>query len=226
MKLYGHPHSPFDRKVRVVLAEKGLAYEAVEVVPGSRTPELLALHPLGKIPVLQDGDVVVPDSTVICAYLERKHPEPALFPADPAELARALFLEEYADTALNEVMRALVFERFVKPKVLQQATDATRVEELLGETLPAALDYVESQLPAGRGTVLARFSIADAALGAQLGRLAVADLEVDAARWPRTEAYSRALLERPSFQACTTRVASPVTPGPLRATMKSATTRS
>jgi len=201
MKLYGHPQSPFDRKVRVVLAEKGLAYEAVSVVPGSRTPELLALHPLGKIPVLRDGDVVVPDSSVICAYLERKHPEPALYPAYPAELARALFLEEYADTALNDVMRALVFERFVKPNALRQVTDASRVEELLAQALPPLLDYLESQLPADHGTVLARFSIADAALGAQLGRLSVADLEVDARRWPRTSRYSRALLARPSFEA-------------------------
>ena len=150
--------------------------------------------------VLRDGDVVVPDSSVICAYLEKKHPAPALYPADPAEFAKALFLEEYADTQLNEVMRALVFERFVKPNLLQQATDASRVQELLEHALPPLMDYLESQLPGDRDTALARFSIADAALGAQLARLTVADIEIDARRWPRTARYQRALLTRPSFK--------------------------
>src|SRR5262245_52285829 len=122
MKLYGSSLSPYFRKARVVLEEKGIPYETERLAPVPKTPELLALHPMGKIPILRDGDVVVPDSSVICAYLERKHSAPPLYPTEPADLAGVLFLEEYADTALNDVMRALVLERFVKPNVLQQAT--------------------------------------------------------------------------------------------------------
>ena len=73
MKLYGAPQSPFVRKVRVALEEKGLTYAIELPAP--------ALHPMGKMPVLRDGDLVVPDSSVICAYLERKHPSPALYPS-------------------------------------------------------------------------------------------------------------------------------------------------
>ena len=62
------------------------------------------------------------------------------------------------------------------------------------------LDYVESQLPADRETVLARFGIADMALGAQLGTLTLSDVELDAQRWPRTARYYAALLARPSFK--------------------------
>jgi glutathione S-transferase len=216
MKLYGSSRSPFVRKVRVVLEEKGLAYQSEPVVPVPKTPELLALHPLGKIPVLRDGDVVVPDSSVICAYLERKHPTPALYPADPAELARALFLEEYADTQMAEGMGALVFERIVKPQRLGQPSDERRLRELegaasarwlgpsvsalAGPPLPSILDYLESQLPEGRDTLLARFSVADAALGAHLGWMEPAGLALDPARWPRTARYYRALLARPSFE--------------------------
>jgi len=58
-----------------------------------------------------------------------------------------------------------VFERFVKPNARREATDASRVEELHAQALLPLLDYLESQLPADHGTVLARFSIADAALG-------------------------------------------------------------
>ena len=90
MKLYGANGSPFFRKARVVLEEKGIPYETENLVPVPKTPELLAMHPLGKIPILRDGEVVVPDSSVICAYLEKKHPSPALYPADPADLTRPL----------------------------------------------------------------------------------------------------------------------------------------
>jgi glutathione S-transferase len=207
MKLYGVSQSPFVRKVRIVLEEKGLSYELASPVPGQ--------HPLGKMPVLGDGELVIPDSSVICAYLEKKHPAPALYPEDPADLARALFLEEYADTQMAEGMGAIVFERFVKPQLLKQPTDEARLEQLLaaaavrwvgkpssaaGQPVPSVLDYLESQLAPDRDTVLARFSIADVALGAHLGWLAPAGLELDARRWPRTARYHEALLARPSFK--------------------------
>jgi len=115
MKLYGVKGSPFVRKALVVLEEKGLSYELETMVSVSpKSPELLALHPLGKIPILRDGELVVPDSSVICAYLEKKYPAPALYPADPAEYAKALFLEEYADTRMFEVLGPVLFERVVK----------------------------------------------------------------------------------------------------------------
>jgi len=170
------------------------------------------------MPVLGDGEVLVPDSSVICAYLEKKHPSPALYPEEPADFARALFLEEYADTQMSEGMGAIVLERFVKPYILKQPTDAARLEQLLaaastrwvgkpssaaGHPLPSVLDYLESQLPGDRDSVLGRFSIADVALGAHLGWLAPAGIELDPRRWPRTARYHEALLARPSFKSAT-----------------------
>jgi len=204
MKLYGANPSPFFRKARVVLEEKGISYEAENLVPVPKTPELLALHPLGKIPVLRDGETIVPDSSVICAYLEKKYPLPALFPEDPAQLAKALFLEEYADTQMAETLGAVFFERFVKPHVLRQLADESRVTELLERAVPPVLDYLESHISGDRDTVLPRFSIADAALGAQLGNLTFAGIEIDAKRWPRTARYYQALLARPSFKTAMT----------------------
>ncbi len=200
MKLYGATPSPFFRKVRIVLEEKGIPYQTEALAPVPKTPELLAMHPLGKIPVLRDGDVVVPDSSVICAYLERKFPAPALLPAEPAELARALFLEEYADTRMAEAVGAVLFERFVKVQVLKQPPDEARVRDALENQIPPVLDYLESRLGAGSESLLPRFSVADAAVGAQLGNLTFVGLEVDARRWPRTAHYHRALLQRPSFK--------------------------
>jgi glutathione S-transferase len=200
MKLYGANPSPFFRKARVVLEEKAIPYETEHLVLVPKTPELLALHPMGKIPVLRDGETVVPDSSVICAYLEKKYPFPPLYPEDPEQFARALFLEEYADTRMGEDLGGVFFERVVKPHILRQALDESRVEELLQRAVPPVLDYVESQIPSDRDTVLPRFSIADAALGAQLGNLPWAGFEIDARRWPRTARYFQALLARPSFK--------------------------
>jgi glutathione S-transferase len=66
------------------------------------------------------------------------------------------------------------------------------------------MDYLESQLPGDRDTVLGRFCIADIALGAHLGWLAAAGLELDPRRWPRTARYHEALLARPSFKTART----------------------
>jgi glutathione S-transferase len=208
LMLYGVPQSPFVRKARIALEEKGLPYQLEAPVPGQ--------HPMGKMPVLRDGDVVVPDSSVICAYLEKKHPSPRLYPEDAGDYARALFLEEYADTAMTEGMGPIVFERIVKPNFLGQPTDTEKLEQLLavaserwcgkpatvtGQPIPSVLDYLESQLPSDRDSVLARFSSADVALGAHLGWLSLAGFALDEGRWPRTARYRRALEARPSFKA-------------------------
>ena len=96
----GAKPSPFARKVIITLEEKGIPYEVETLAPFPKTKELLAMHPLGKIPILQDGDVHIPDSSVIIAYLERIHPSPSVYPEDPVEYARALFFEEFSDTRM------------------------------------------------------------------------------------------------------------------------------
>ena len=79
LKLIGAHLSPFVRKVRVVLAEKNLSYEHDPMVPFGVSDEYKLKHPLGKIPVLTDGDKVIPDSSAIAVYLEKIAPDPSLF---------------------------------------------------------------------------------------------------------------------------------------------------
>src|SRR5690606_13057171 len=96
-KLFGANVSPFVRKVRAYMAEKGLAYEHEPVNPFQPPPNFRSISPLGKIPALLDGDRPLPDSTAICLYLERRHPERPLYPVDDYLYARALWVEEYVD---------------------------------------------------------------------------------------------------------------------------------
>ena len=107
---------------------------------------------------------MVPDSSVICAYLERAHPARPICPDDAGGNARALFLEEYADTALNGATIWIFVEC-----VLHDECDEARVAKILAEDLPPVLDYIESQMPAGRDTILGEFGVADAAVIVQLG---------------------------------------------------------
>src|SRR2546422_5505554 len=95
--VYGIPLSPFVRKVRVAMAEKGLKYDLDPVIPVNVSPEYRKISPLGKVPAFRDGDRTLADSSVICSYLERTHPNPPLYPTDPYDYARALWFEEYAD---------------------------------------------------------------------------------------------------------------------------------
>lgn len=117
--LYGINLSTFTRKVRLALAEKGIDYRLEPAPMGS--PRVRALNPLGRIPVYEADGFAIPDSSVIIAWLERTHPERPLYPADAKLYARALWLEEYADTRLREATLPFFAERIVKPVFHGQA---------------------------------------------------------------------------------------------------------
>jgi glutathione S-transferase len=198
--LYGISASPFVRKVRVVLAEKGIAYEHDPVVPVNVGPEYKQISPLGKIPAYRDGDRTLADSSVICAYLERTQPQPPLYPSDPFEYARALWFEEYGDTALVAVTGPKIFfQRVVQPRFFNQPCDEAVVQKAVAEELPPLFDYLEGEV--GEGGVVAgtRFSIGDVGLVTQFVNLKFAGFGVDTARWPRLARYVDHVCARPSL---------------------------
>lgn len=181
--------SPYVRKVLVALDCKGVPYEIDPIVPFFGDERFSQLSPLRRIPVLIDGDVVLSDSSVICQYLEDRHPEPALYPHDIADRARARWIEEYADTRMGDVFVWRLFhERVIKPFVWGEKTDEALVARTLAEDVPPVLDYLESLLPAD-GFVYGDLSIADVSLGALFRNATFAHLRVDPAHWPRTAAF-------------------------------------
>ena len=95
--LYTAERCPFAARARIVLAEKGIAYEAVEIDLDDRPAWLYEKNPIGRVPVYEEeGGLVLPESRVIMEYLEERYPEPALWPLDPAERALArLWLERF-----------------------------------------------------------------------------------------------------------------------------------
>src|ERR1035438_9175029 len=83
------PGSPFARAVLATLEEKGAPYRVSPVAPGTfRSPEHLARHPFGRVPVLEHDGFTIYETQAILRYLDRVLPAPALTPADPRAAAR------------------------------------------------------------------------------------------------------------------------------------------
>lgn len=201
--VYGASVSPFVRKVRVVLAEKQVPYELEQVFPGPAAPEAFrAISPLGKIPAFRDGERTLADSSVICAYIERTHPTPALYPADAYDYARALWFEEYGDGGLVPVTGAKIFfQRIVAPRFFGRATDEAMVEKAINEELPPLFAYLERELGEREFLVAGKLTIGDIGVATQFVNLRHCGVAPDASRFPRLAAYVGRMLARPSFAA-------------------------
>lgn len=201
--LYGVPLSPFVRKVRVALAEKGVAYDLDPVIPVNVSPEYRKISPLGKVPAYRDGAVTLADSSVILAYIERIHPQPPLYPSDAYEYARSLWFEEYADSGLVAVIGPKIFfQKIVGPRFFNQKTDEAVVKKAVEEELPPMFDYLEGELTPGAATLVGQqFTVGDIGVASQFINLFHAGFGVDTKRWPKLAAYLAAVHERPSFKS-------------------------
>lgn len=212
MKLYSGPLSLFTAKVRIALAEKGIAYERIEV-PFSRGrgyepkhPEALAHNPKAQVPVLVDGDLVLFDSTVIVEYLDELVPEPPLLPLEAKTRARCRLRELHADEVLFPHVLALIRGVFYTPEAERDATQIAQAR--------AAIFAIYAELDrelAGRSWLGGdAFGAADVAyaltvsFAAQLGAPIPAELErLDAwlARTAARPSVARELAEMAKYAA-------------------------
>ncbi len=202
--LYGAPLSPFVRKVEVVLREKGLDFEQ-EGVSMPFPDWFKKISPARRMPALRDRDIskegaegVIPDSSAICAYLERLQPEPALYPKDPFEYGRALWFEEYADSELAGCIGLGIFRPIVFPIFAKQEPDIEKARATATERLPRFLDYLEGEIDGKEFLVGDAFSIADLSVATQLMNLELAVGLPDAARYPGLTNLTEGVKSRPS----------------------------
>lgn len=206
LTIYGPSLSPFVRKVRVFLAEKGQDYtlEQVNIFPA---PDwFVEISPLKRVPVLRDDSVganaTLPDSSAICGYLERKFPAPSLYPQDPFAFGQALWYEEYADSDVAGNIGMGVFRPLVVSRMMGKEPDTEAAGKTLSEKLPRNFAYLEKEI--GSKTFLCghTFGLADISVGTQFVNLAHAGHRPDAAAYPNLARYLAATLARPSFAAC------------------------
>lgn len=208
--LWGEKISPYVRKAMVALEYKDMAYEHKEILPtkllvalNMEVPEAFAkASPLGKIPALQQGDFAIADSSVIVAYLEKIHPDKALYPSDAKLYAQALWLEEYADSAMSGVIHDKIFvETVVKPQVLQLQPDALIVGNAIKNELPQIFDYLEKVLSDNGTAYLVgdSLTVADLAVANHFVSLKLSGVTLDGQKWPKLHAYVTGILAEPAF---------------------------
>jgi glutathione S-transferase len=191
--------SPYVRKVLACMNLKGLAYEVDPITPFYGNEEFERLSPLRRIPVLIDGDFHTSDSSVICAYLDEAYSGHPLLPVDPKDRARARWFEEFADTRLGDLfIWSLFYQKVVRPAVWGEPSDEARIDKALSEGIPAALDYLERELPAD-GFVFGEIGLADISIASFFRNGAYAGFATDSARWPATAAFVDRTLAHPCF---------------------------
>ncbi len=200
-KLLGAFGSPFVRKVFVALKEKGIPFEHEQVIPIGVSAEYRKISPLGRIPAYQDGDKTLADSSVIIAYLERTHPQPALYPSDAYDYARALWFEEYGDGGLAPIIGPKIFfAKIVAPRFFKREPNLAEIQKVVDEELPPMFDYLEGEIGNNEYLVGNRFSVADIGVATQFVNFMLAGYSVDAKRWPKLAAYITRIHNRPSFK--------------------------
>lgn len=154
MRLFLTHRSPYARKVQLTLAHKGLSYQEIVVDLANRSPEFVAVSPLGKVPVLVDGDITVYDSTVIVEYLEDRYPEPALRGGTWAERLGIRQLEELGDSLSDQAI-AIFFGR-------QNGTPTAKAEATVGRILGALEERAKNPHDPMHGTNYGAFSVLSA----------------------------------------------------------------
>jgi glutathione S-transferase len=211
--VYGVPLSPFVRKVQAVLHAKELKYELEAVNIMSMPDWFLDISPARRIPVLRytregtEGRAgTIPDSSAICAFLDKLAPSPALYPQDPFECGRAVWLEEYADSELAATVGMGAFRPVLFPRFQGQESDVATVRTTMTEKMPRLFDYLESVLDGGSFLVGDGLTIADVAVGVQLANLELVVGAPDSDRWPALAAHLSSMKELEGFkvnlQAC------------------------
>jgi glutathione S-transferase len=199
------PGSPFGRAALAILEEKGAAYRFVPLPPGSsKSPEHLARHPFGRVPVLEHDGFTLYETQAILRYLDRVLPEPALTPADPRQAARMDQVMNVSDWYLFQgVGNVIGFQRIVGPRMLGLTPD----EALIEAAMPRArLVFAELARMLGEQQFIAGdvLTLADLHTAPQVSFLSLTpEWATLTAPHPNLRAWIARLEARPSFQATT-----------------------
>jgi len=201
--LYGAPGSVFVRKPRILLQEKGIPFTSQSVNPMlDVSEEFKALSPLRKIPVFKDEDYVIADSSAICAYLEAKYPLPTFYPKNPEALGRALWLEEYADTALFQAIAPCYYQTILVPLYRQRKSDEEAIHVAITHSLPPIADYLEREIAEKIYFVADTLTIADIAIVSTFLNMYLSGFPLSATKWPALANYLDIHFQRDSFKSC------------------------
>src|SRR2546427_11587578 len=160
LKVHSHPLSPYARRARIGLIERGLAAALIDLdmAKGAhREPAYLALNPYGRVPTLEEDGFVLYESTAILEYLEATHPSPPLVPADARGRALVAMHVKLCDIQLARQTGIIIFpKRFLPRERWDEAAMAQAKKEI-----EKHLGIVEQQLAGKEWMVGERYSLVE-----------------------------------------------------------------
>jgi glutathione S-transferase len=199
LKLCGFHISNYNNKVRLVLLEKGVAFEEDAAALPKQTDEFLARTPMGKVPFLElDGGRRLSESQVICEYLEDAYPQPPLLPKDPWERAKVRELIVHMELHMELVARRLYGSVFFKREISDEERKSVEKDLAKGVRAFKALVKFDPHI-AGKDLTLAdcaafvHLPLVSLASKLAYGRDFLADM-------PQVKPYLQMLGERPAFR--------------------------
>jgi glutathione S-transferase len=203
--IHSIPGSPFGRAVLVALEEKGARYRLAPIAPGiTRTPAYRALHPFGRVPVLEQGGFRLYETQAIIRYVDRVLPKPALTPTDSQAAARMDQLMNVNDWYLFQGVNSVIaFHRIVGPRLMGLTPD----EAAIAAAMPKAhtvFNELARQLGDSPFFVGHSISLADVLLAPQLDFLRqTPEWEPLTAQHANLRAWLDRMNARPSMTATT-----------------------
>jgi glutathione S-transferase len=157
-EIIGSVRSTYTRVVRMVCEEKGIDYALIEMPLGA--PEILAIHPFGKMPVLRHGDLALCESKAIATYLDRGFPGPPVIPPDPGLAA----LTEQWVSLVNTVMDATLIRTYLFAYAFPKTADGKPDRKAIDAVTPAVREQLSvlDQAVAATGHLVGdQFTLAD-----------------------------------------------------------------
>ena len=192
LKIYGVARTRAFRALRVA-EELGLAYEHVPIEigeAGARKPEFLALNPNGRLPLIVDGDFVLPESLAITLYLAKKYAQGTLYPAALEDEARTW---QWSFWAVAEVDRGVNIWSLHAMRLPPDERDVALREEAFG-VLVAPFKVLDAAVAKNLYLLGPDFTVADLNVAAVISRAVDMDLSV----WPHLKKWLVRCLERPA----------------------------
>jgi len=201
--IHGVPLSVHTRKVIAAAIHKRIDYEfevMFPAVPGDLEVNCHTLSPIGVIPVLEDRDYALRDSTAICLYLEKKYPALPVLPSGVKDYGRALWFDAYANSAVfRRVVHPLFRQTIVDANINKAPTGEAAVDDVLENVLPDILGYLNSQID-GKFLVGSTRTLADIAIVSNFVTYQYLGFRVDAGQYPKLAKYLREIAALDVFQ--------------------------
>ena len=185
MTLYSDPMSAYSHRVRVVLAEKNITVDIIDVDPLNPSDDIMDLNPYGTLPTLVDRDLTLYESRIIMEYLDERFPHPPLLPVDPVSRASARMYMHRVDTDWYTQM----------DRILAGGSKAATARKELRESLIATAPIFTAK-PYFMSDDL---TLADCSIAPLLWRLPQFGIELPAQAKPVLD-YAQRLFDRESFK--------------------------